>query len=104
MKVSKKYLIARIYKKLHKAVPKLVIHDVVTAVTDYIVQELSEDRSFSVENFGTFSPYHFHSHEGLDVSSGAMQYVEGFKSVKFRPHAVYCLLLERKRKKFMPKE
>lgn len=104
MKVSKKVLIARIYKKLHKAVPKLVIHDVITAVTDYIVQELSEDRSFGVENFGTFSPYYFHSHEGLDVSSGAIQHVEGFKNVKFQPHAVYRLLLERKRKKFTPKE
>lgn len=100
MKLSKKNLTDKIYKRLNGAVSKLVIHDVVTVICDHIISELEKNRAFSVRNFGTFSPFNFHEHEGMDISSGAMQKVKSFRSVKFRPHAVFRLLLDRKRKKF----
>jgi len=100
MKLSKKHLTDKIYKRLNKAASKLVIHDVITVIGDHIVSELEKDRAFSVTNFGTFSPFRFHEHQGMDISSGAMQKVSSFRSVKFRPHAVFRLLLDRKRKKF----
>jgi len=100
MKITKAKLVDNIYKKLGGAVSKLVIRDVVTVICHYIQTELGYDRVVSVQNFGTFSPYRFHEHDGIDVSSGAMRHVEGFRSVKFLPHAVFRLLLKRKREKF----
>jgi nucleoid DNA-binding protein len=100
MKLSKKDITDKIYKRLNKAVSKLVIQDVVTVICDHILSELEKDRVFSVTNFGTFSPFKFHEHDGMDISSGAIQKVSSFRSVKFRPHAVFRLLLDRKRKKF----
>lgn len=100
MKISKKNLTDKIYDRLNKAVSKLVIHDVITVICDHIVSEIEKDRAFSVPNFGTFSPCKFHEHEGIDISSGAMQKVNSFRFVKFHPHAVFRLLLDRKRKKF----
>lgn len=104
MKVLKKTLVNNIYDKLNKTVTKLLIYDVMISVTDYIIDELSQDRTFSVNNFGTFSLCKFHAHKGFNIHTGKMQHVNGFKMVKFRPHAVFSLLLKRKRKQFLLKE
>jgi nucleoid DNA-binding protein len=104
MKLCKKNLVDKIYESFNNTVKKLVIHDVITLITDHIVDELSQDRTFGVHNLGTFSPYRFHDHDGFDISSGEIQHVPGFKTVKFRPHVALRILLERKRKKFLSKE
>ena len=100
MLLSKKDITDKIYNRLSKTTSKLVIHDVVTVICEHMESELEKDRSFSVSNFGTFSPFKFHEHEGMDISTGAMQKVESFRTVRFHPHAVFRLLLNRKRSKF----
>lgn len=100
MKINKARLVDNIYKRLDGATSKLVIRDVIAVICNYVIEEMEHDRTVSIQNFGTFSPYRFHEHDGVDVSSGAMRHVEGFRSVKFLPHAIFRLLLNRKRKKF----
>lgn len=104
MKITKQHLIDNIYKKLGGAVSKLIIRDVITVISNYIQEEVKQDRSVSIQNFGTFSPFNFHERGGLDVYSGKPLRMKNFKSVKFSPHAVFRSLLEGKRKKFETKE
>jgi len=103
MRIDKKTIVDNIYKHLGKTLSKNQIYDVVTVICDYLSEELIENRSVSIKNFGTLSPYMFHGHEGIDVSSGNMRYVEEFRSVKFRPHHVLWRLVKRKRKKILRK-
>lgn len=44
-----------VYKNTGKAIPQGVIIDIITIVCNYIIDEISENRSVSIENFGTFS-------------------------------------------------
>lgn len=104
MKISKLQITDAIYEKLDKAIPKLVIYDVITIVSEYIESELKKDRIVSIDNFGTFSTHLFHEHEGLDISTGKMQKVESFRSIKFHAHENFRKLLTRKREKFQKKK
>ena len=72
----------------------------VTTICDHVIDNLSEDNAFSVQNFGTLSPYLFHGHQGFNIASGRMQYVKPFKTVRFRAPAVFKRLSIEKRERF----
>jgi nucleoid DNA-binding protein len=100
MRLLKKDIVDKVYNKLNGTVSRLIINDVINITYDYICSELEKNRVFSVINFGTFSIFKFQEHDGLDISSGLVHKVSSFHSVKFHPHAIFRMLLSRKRKEF----
>ena len=98
--IVKKILVNNIHNKLGKTISKLVIADVIDIICDYISEELKDNHSFSVTNFGTFSPYIHPSHDGVNIATGEMQHVDGWIGVRFHPHIVFTILLGRKKKRF----
>jgi len=101
--INKKKLTANIYKRLSGAISKNQIYDIITVICDYCSDELYNNRSITIKKFGTLSPYLFHGHEGLNIARAEMQYVDEFRTVKFRPHHILRRLVQRKRKKFVRK-
>lgn len=94
---SKKLLVNNIYFKLNKSISKKYIHDVVNIISNYISEEICNDRSVSIKNFGTFSPYIFHEHMAYDVCTGMKRFIPAFKSVKFRIHSEFQAILNKRR-------
>lgn len=97
MLISKNKLISNVYKKLNGTIPLTVLNDVTLIVLEFMINEFKNYRPFSIKNFGTFSPFKFHEHKGIDVSTGKMRIVESFTSVKFRPHVAFLRLLKDKK-------
>ncbi len=69
-----------------------------------IVREILGNQAISIKNFGTLSPYRFHGHKALDVSTGIVGSVKPFRTVRFHPHAVFLRLMEGRRDKFRTEE
>ncbi len=101
MTKTKKQIVAAINKKLGKALHPQAIADAVNVVLDLLIEELINDQSFSVHNFGTFSPYMFHGHKGMNISTGEMQDVPPTRMVKFHPHVGFTTILALQREKFL---
>lgn len=87
MIVSKVHLARRIKKRFGGQISQRVIIEVINTIIDVMKQELLEDRTISVKNFGTLSPYIYHGHNAFNVVSGEKVYVESFRSVRFHTHA-----------------
>ena len=98
--IIKKILVDNIYHKLGKNISKLIISDIIDIICDYISEELKANRSFSIKNFGTFSPYVHPAHDGLNIDTGELQHVSSWTGVRFHPHIIFNTLLDRKRKRF----
>ena len=100
MKISKEKLSDLVYKRLDRSIPKMVIYDVITVMFDYFANELFNNRAVSIKNFGTWSPFMFHEHEGINVATGVKQIVQSFRTVKFVPHTVFRKLLSISKERF----
>jgi nucleoid DNA-binding protein len=100
MIINKNKLINKIYNKIGKAVYKIYINDIINIVCDYISDEIVQDRTFSVRNFGTFSPYRYRGHKAYDVTTGIVRDLSSTNSVKFRSHVGFCKLIKRKKTEF----
>ncbi|HVI43189.1 MAG TPA: HU family DNA-binding protein [Anaerovoracaceae bacterium] len=99
-KIDKKKLVSLIYKRLGGALSKKSIYDAVSVINDSIIESLLDNKTVSVNNFGTFSTYLFHEHEGLNIASGDRQLVKPFRAVKFRAHSNLSALIEQRKDKF----
>lgn len=99
MRINKKDIVDSVNRKIDGTFTKLAINDVITIMVEYIADQLENNQNVSIENFGTFSIYKFHGHDGMDISSGATQYVEEFRSIKFRPHHNFLNLIQKKASK-----
>ena len=73
----------------------------VNALCAELAAKLSRNEAVSVRNFGTLSPYLYHGHFALDVSSGLMHDTAPFKTVQFRVHARFLRLLKERRTRFL---
>lgn len=102
--VGKQQIIDNIHNRIDGTVAKDCIHDVITVICDYAMENLSDDSVFSVSNFGTLSPYLFHGHRGVNVVTGRMQNTKPFKTVRFRSHTVFKKLVTEKRERFLAKK
>ena len=100
---DKKYIANKIYLRLNKAIPRIVILDVINIIYDYIIDNLKQNNTFSVKNFGTFIPHIFHSHRGYNVNSSKVEEIKSFKTVKFLPHVEFSKLIKLKRSKLLKK-
>ena len=101
MKIGKKKLIDLLYRRLNRELPKQQISDVIDVICEYLTKEIAENRSVTVRNFGTFSPYLFHGHDGWDFQTNKLCYRKPFRSVKFRSHHVFERLISRRKKKIV---
>jgi len=103
LKLDKKYIANKIYIRLNKTIPRIVILDIINIIYDFIVDNLKHNNAFSVKNFGTFIPYIFRGHPGFNVSSGKVEEVKPFKTVKFLPHVELTKLVKLNRNKLLKK-
>lgn len=99
-RIDKRKLTEAIYNRLGGAISKSSIYDALGVINDSMVDMIVDNKTISVHNFGTLSPYVFHGHKGLNINSGHLQEVKEFKTVKFRAHHTLMLLLEQKKDKF----
>jgi hypothetical protein len=81
--LKKPDIVSLVQKKLGKAISKTKIFDVMTIFTDYISEELENDRNVYLEGFGVFS----------------LTSIDGKRIVKFRPHEKFKKLKKRQKKK-----
>jgi nucleoid DNA-binding protein len=98
--ISKEDLAAIINKRLDGVVPKASIYDAINIICDDISDRLQAGESIAVNNFGILDTYTYHGHDGMDISSGEVKYIEPFVNVKFIPHDNLVILLNHKKKNF----
>jgi nucleoid DNA-binding protein len=99
-KITKAQLTKLIFKRLGGSVSKSSIYDAINIINDSLINMIMENKPISIDNFGTFSPFMFHKHNGLNISSGKIQNVKQLKIVKFRTHSVFQELIDQKKDKF----
>lgn len=99
--VTKKVIVSKIHKKLGEALNRRLLTDAVSVICLTLQENLLQDQAVSVENLGTFSPYVFHGHAGVNISTGQLQQVKPFRTVKFHPHFVFLELLASRREGFL---
>lgn len=99
-KIDKKKLTNVIFKRLNGALTKSAIYDALVIINDSLIEFAVSNKTISIHNFGTFSPFLFLEHKGFNIASGEMQEVKSFKTLKFRPHANFLDLVEQKKGKF----
>lgn len=99
-KLDRVAIVGRIYERFGKALPKNVINDAVAVLCGIMADGLKKNETISIHNFGTVHTYTFHGHRGVDISSGEIQYVEPFVTVKFVAHDNFNVLLNNKRDSF----
>lgn len=99
MKINKKKLTSNIYNRINSTIPKKKIHDTITVICEYMLEQITKNKVFSVKNFGTFSPYMHKAHIGFNVAKGELQRVKSFLNVKFHPHVSFLKMLKARRNK-----
>lgn len=100
MIITRTKLIDAIFNRIHKAVSKVIINDVISIIEYELAQALIENQAISIENFGTFSPYQHPSHHGIDISSGKEMQTQSVKTVKFRTNCHFQNLINNKKNFF----
>jgi nucleoid DNA-binding protein len=91
--VTKKKIVSKLHKRLGKSLSKDLLQDSINTILLMLKENLTKDVAVSINNFGTFSPYTYHGHIGLDVSNYTIRRTKKFRTVKFRPHVVFLELL-----------
>jgi nucleoid DNA-binding protein len=86
--------------RMDGVVSKNSISDAISIICDIMTEKLIEGEAISINNFGTLDTYTHHGHDGLDISTGEIQYVEPFMRVKFIPHNNLMILFNRKKSEF----
>lgn len=104
MKIDKKKLTNIIFKRLNGALTKSAIYDALVIINDSLIESAISNKTISIHNFGTFSPFMFSEHKGFNIASGEMQEVKPFKTLKFRSHANFQDLVEQKKDKLRNKQ
>jgi nucleoid DNA-binding protein len=91
-------IIIRINKKINHTVPKRLLFDVIEIINNFISDEVSANRTFSVTKFGTF--YQATRKPYLKWSTQQQKKVmtKESRQVKFAKHDVFSKLLKSKRK------
>lgn len=94
---KKSDLILKISKKTNKSVPKRLINDIVNIIINYICEEVSANKTISVNKFGTF--YQAPTKPRLVWSNFQEKMIlsQSKVNVKFEPHTVFSKLLKDKR-------
>jgi len=98
--IDKRKLTEIIHKRLGGSLSKSSIYDAINVINDSLIEMVVDNKAISVSNFGTIAPYVFHKHKGLNISTGEIQEVEEFKTVKFRVHDTFQTLVAQKKHKF----
>ncbi len=94
MKTINKLELSRIInKKIGKAVAQKLISDIISIVSNYIIDEVTENRPVSINNFGTFS---IRTSEGLLLSKGK----DPKKMLSFKVHMRFYKLWHIKQNRF----
>ena len=95
---GKQDLIYKIGKKINNSIQVRLLDDIIDLITNFICDELSENKTFSVNKFGTF---HQKFKKPRLVWSNLQQkevMSRSKREVKFSPHVVFTNLLKSKRK------
>ena len=100
MKIDKRKIANILHKRLGGALSKGAIYDALVIINDSLIESAINNKTISVHNFGTFSPFLSSEHKGFNIALGKMQEVQSFKTLKFRPHANFLDLVEQKKDKF----
>ncbi len=98
--INKEKLAAIIFERLDGVVPKASVYDAICVICEGLSDKLMDGEMIAVSNFGVLDTYKHHGHDGMDISSGEIKYVEPFVNVKFIPHDNLLILLDRKKKNF----
>ena len=95
---GKRNILYNIGKKINNAIQIRLLDDIVELITDFICNEISENKIFSVKNFGTF--YQSSQKSRLIWSNSQQEEVlsRSSQKVKFSPHDTFSKLLKSKRK------
>ena len=90
--------------RMDGVVSKNSINDAISIICDIMTEKLIDGEAISINNFGTLDTYTYHGHDGLDISTGEIQYVEPFIHVRFIPHHNLMVLFNRKKLEFKKRE
>ena len=98
--LNKSKLAILIKDRMDGLVSKNSINDAISVICDIMTEKLSEGEAISIPNLGLLDMHTYHGHDGLDISTGEIQYVNPFERVKFVPHHNLMVLLNRKKSEF----
>ena len=76
------------------------IRSAVNVIIDQLVQDMVEDRSVSIDRFGTLSPYVLHGHIANNAHTGELHQVPPQRMAKLNPHQAFLDLLSQRVEKF----
>jgi len=102
--IKRKKLISIICDRLDNVLTEKQVAEAVDVIIEYIKNILIKQDSLSIENFGTFSTALFHGHNGIDVNTRLMQWVEPRFYIKFIASANFRKLINNQRPYFKIKE
>lgn len=94
--ITKKQLSHKIFEKFGRAIKKRTIHDAVVTVFETIMNDLVSNKTFSVKNFGTLSPYTQSPHNAFNVSTGRIRLTHKKNTIKFQAHTSFTSLIGRR--------
>ncbi len=98
--INKKELTTILSEKLNNTISKKDIYHSITIICEYLLDQIKDNKSVSVDNFGTFSPFIMKGHKGYHIGTNSLHKTPSLLMVKFRPHIVLINMLKRKKDEF----
>ena len=98
--INRGKLVGLVYKRLNGTIPKIVINDVISIIIDRFTDDMLDNKTFSIYNFGTFSPCTDDGHIGFNISTRLMQFVKPYRRIRFAAHFVFVEKINQRLNKF----
>ena len=86
-------LYLKIQNRLGETFSLSLLQEMVAVVVECMKEDLVLNRAISIPNLGTITPYLHSGHMGVNIHTKKKVFVPAFRSVHFRPHAVFRRLL-----------
>ena len=98
-RVVRRNLSVRIRQRM-TGIKYVSIRSAVNVIINQLIQDMIDDRSVSVERFGTLSPYVVHGHVANNAHTGELHQVPPQRMVKLNAHQDFIDLLFQKVERF----
>jgi nucleoid DNA-binding protein len=95
-----KDLAKKIRARLRDAISQDLAEDVICEIIDYMIACVRNDQAFTVEHFGTLSPYIYPGRVNCDLQ-GNKRKCRDTKLVRFHPHVVFADLIRVRKRRFL---
>lgn len=98
--INKTKLIHLIYKRLNGVISKMIIGDIIIIVVDKLIDDLLNDKVFSICNFGTFTVRENKGYYSSHIITGAECFIKPKKFIFFTAHHIFLDKIMQRRDKF----